>query len=80
MDLIADAKQKNDQLLLQNVVLQQHLCASVNTSEFRSFLITFAIAPFIVGAAAQLAITSKGSLSHQLYRAILPCLRFWSPF
>lgn len=79
MDLIAEAKQKNNHLLSQNAVLQQHLRAKVNAPEFSSFLITFTVAPFIVGVVAQLALAPKGSMLHRLYRVALPGLRFW-PF
>ncbi len=78
MDLIAEVKQKNDQLLLQNTVLQRSLCTRINTSKFRSFLVTFAVAPFIVGAVASLGANS--SMSHQLRRVTLSGLRFWLPF
>lgn len=77
MDLIAEAKQKNDQLLLQNAVLQQYLCARVNNREFRSFLITFTLAPFIVGALTQFAASSKGSMLYKLYPSVLPWLQLW---
>ena len=75
MDLIAEAKQKNEQLLVKNLMFQQCLCARVNAPEFKSFLITFIAAPVIVGAAAQLAFGSKGLMPHHLYRSVLPGLR-----
>lgn len=77
MDLMAEAKQKNDQLFLKNAVLQQHLCARVNAPKSSSFLITFILAPLIVGAVAQLALGAKQSVSHPLYRVVLSGLRFW---
>ncbi len=77
MDLIAAVKQKNDQLLVQNILLQQHLRTRVNTPQFRSFLTTFIVAPFIVGAVAQFALGSKPSVSRHLFRAVLPGLTFW---
>jgi hypothetical protein len=82
MDLTAKVKQKNDQLLLQNVILQQHLCARVNNPKISSFLITFIIAPVIVGVVAQRVLGSedKKSASHRLYRAVLPGWQFWSLF
>ncbi len=79
MDLIAEIKRKNDQLLLQNTVLKQCWCARINTSKFSSFLITFAIAPFIAGAVTQLVLGTKFLMSHQLYRVASSGLRFWSP-
>lgn len=79
MDLIAVVKQKNDQLLVQNILLQQHLCTRVSTPQFRSFLTTFIIAPFIVGAVAQFALGHKPTMSRHLVRAILPGFKFW-PF
>lgn len=80
MDLIAEIKQKNDQLLLKNAVLQQYLCARINTPTFSSFLITFTLAPFIVGAATQLILEANSPISHQLRRVALSGLRFWPPF
>jgi len=80
MDLKAEIRQKNDQLLMQNSILQQHLCARVNAPQIRSFLLTFVVAPLIVGAIAQRAVGSKSSASHRLYRAILPGWQFWSLF
>lgn len=80
MDLEEKVKHKSNQLLLQNSILQQRLCAKVNTSEFGSFLITFIVAPFIVGAVAQSALGSKdkNSASHRFTRAALPVWRLWS--
>jgi ACR3 family arsenite efflux pump ArsB len=80
MDLKAVIKKKNEQLSLQNSLLQQHLCARVNAPEFGSFLLTFIVAPFIVGVITRRAIGSKDSASHRLYRAILPGWQFWSLF
>lgn len=80
MDLIAEVKQKNDQLLLQNAVLQQHLCTRINTSTFSSFLITFTVAPFIVGATTQFVLGANSLISHQLRRAALSSLRLWPLF
>lgn len=79
MELMAEIKQKNDQLLLQNAVLQQCWCARINTSKFSSFLITFAIAPFIAGVVTQLGLGANSYMSHQLYCVALSGLRFWSP-
>lgn len=80
MDLEEKVKHKSSQLLLQNSILQQRLCAKVNTSEFGSFLITFIVAPFIVGAVAQgaLGCKDKSSASRRLTRAALPVWRLWS--
>ena len=78
MDLMARVKQKNDQVSLQNVLLQQHLCARVNTSEFSSFLITFTVAPFIIGAVVQRTFSPKTSARHRFWHFALPGLRLWS--
>lgn len=80
MDLRAEIKQKNEQLLLQNAILQQSLCVRVNTPQFSSFLLTFVVGPLIVGAVAQRTLGSKSSASHRLYRAILPGWQIWSLF
>ena len=78
MDLKVKIKQKNERLLLQNAILQQRLCARVNTPAFSSYLIAFIAAPFIVGVFAQGALGAKGSMSNRLYRAVLPGWRVWS--
>lgn len=80
MDLIAELKQKNDQLLLKNAVLQQCLCTRINKPECSSFLITFTVAPFIVGVITQLVLGANSSMSHQLRSAALSGLRFWPLF
>jgi hypothetical protein len=80
MDLITRVKQKNDQLLLRNVVLQQCLCARINTSKFCSFLITFTVTPFIIGAVTQLTLETNSSMSYLLRRAALSGLKFRPPF
>lgn len=76
MDLITAIKQKNDQLSLQNIQLQQHLRFRVDTPQFRSFLTTFVILPFVVGVAAQLALKSKNPTASYLLSAVLPGLKF----
>lgn len=80
MDLIAEAKQNNEQLLLQNASLQQLLCKRGSAPAFSSYLVTFILTPFIVGAAAQVTLSSKGPTSNWLHLAALPWLRFWPVF
>jgi hypothetical protein len=80
MSLTAEVKQKNNQLLLQCTALQQQLDVRINTPEFSSFLVTFAIAPFLVGVVTGLSHAPKGTLAHQLYRIAFPGLRLWSLF
>lgn len=75
MDLKAKVKLKSDQLSFRNAILQQHLCARVNTTQFNSFFITFVVAPFVAGAVMRIALGPKDSRAYRLYRAILPGLR-----
>lgn len=79
MDLSAVVKQKNDHLLVQNMLLQQHLCSRFNIPQFRSFMATFVVAPFVLGAAAQLVLGSKSSMSRHVLQIVLPTSKFW-PF
>jgi hypothetical protein len=80
MHLVTEVKQKNDRLLLQNAIFQRNLSARVNTPGLSSFLLTFIVAPFVVGAVAQLGLGSKNSVSHRLYRAVLPRWMLWPLF
>lgn len=80
MDLVTVVKQKNDQLLVQNILLQQYLRSQVSTPQFGSFLTTFIVAPFIVGAVTRFALGPKPSISRHLAIAILPRLKFWASF
>lgn len=80
MSLAAEVKQKNNQLLLRHAVLQQQLTVRAKTPKFSSFLITFAIAPFIVGVVAGFSLTPKGTLPNQLCRIAIPGLRLWPLF
>lgn len=76
MGLVAEVKQKNDQLRLQGILLQQHLRERISTPGFGSFLVTFAVIPFLVGVIARLSPGPRGFVSHYLYRAVLPAVRF----
>lgn len=76
MNLAAEVKQKNDHLLLQGIELQRQLHLTLNKPAFSSFLITFVLAPLLVGAVAGVAAAPKGSRARQLVRIALPGLRF----
>ena len=80
MDLKAQIKQKNDQLLVQNSILQQYLRARACTPRFSSYLLTFVIAPMIAGVITQRTFSSRNSATHPLYRALLSSWHFWSLF
>lgn len=80
MRLTVRIKQKREQLLLQNAKLQNQLHTRINSPGFNSFLVTFVIGPFFVGAIARFAVVPKRSIHEQLYRAALPALRLWSLF
>lgn len=77
MDLTTEVKKKNNQLTLQTVELQRHLCERVNYPRFRSFLTTFVVAPFMVGAASRLLLGAKGVVPHHFPRAALLGLKLW---
>ena len=79
MDLLTEIKQTNDRLLVQNALLQQQISNRIQSPQFGSFLLTFVVTPFIVGAAANLSLGSKGAVTRQLCLAVLPGLRLW-PF
>lgn len=78
MNLMAEVKLKNSQLLLRDAALEQQFQARVNTPRFDSFLITFIAAPFIVGVVTHCALGSNRGLPHKFYRVALPGLRLWS--
>jgi hypothetical protein len=78
MNLMAEVKLKNNQLLLRDAALEQQLRERVSTPEFSSFLITFIAVPFIVGAAAHCALGSNKVFSHKFYRVALSGWRLWS--
>lgn len=78
MNLKAKVKQKNNQLMLRNVALEEQLYARVNAPEFGSFLVTFIAAPLIFGAIAHHALGSRKSAPPKLYRAALAGWRLWS--
>lgn len=75
MGLVAEVKQKNDQLRLQGILLQQHLRERVNAPEFSSFLVTFVVAPFLVGIIARLSPGSRSFVSHHLFHTVIPALK-----
>jgi hypothetical protein len=79
MDLAAEVKQKNKQLLLQRAVLQQQLEIKAATPDINSFLLTFIAAPFLVGVvsgvAAGLFVSPKDVFKTSLWRILLPNLR-----
>lgn len=80
MDLASRVKLKNNELLLHGVLLQQQIGARVETTKFRSFLITFVITPFVIGAAIRLLPGESGMITRQLWRVAFPELRLWSLF
>jgi len=77
MELTALVKQKNKELTVQSVALQQHLSARATTPDFRSFLITFVAIPFILGAMARFLPGNVGVTTRHFVRAFLRGLRFW---
>lgn len=80
MDLATRVKLKNSELLVQAVSLQQQLGARVDATGFRSFLITFVVAPFVIGAAIRLLPGDTGIMTRQFFRIIFPELRLWTLF
>lgn len=68
MKLTTEIKQKNEQLILQRAELQKQFCARLNAPHFSSFFVTFAVAPFLLGAAAKFSHTTQPMTLIQLYR------------
>lgn len=79
MSLTIEVKQKNEQLLLQALALQNHLHERVNAPRFSSFFVTFGIAPLLVGVVAGIVLAPKGAMSRRLCHLAFPGLRLW-PF
>jgi hypothetical protein len=80
MNLLAEIKQKNERLLVENLILQQQLGARVNPPEFTAFFTTFAVIPFLAGAVIQYVFSSGITTPKKLCRTLLPGLRLWSFF
>jgi hypothetical protein len=80
MDLATKVKLKNSELLVQGAALQQRIEARVDVPGFRSFLVTFVVAPFLVGAAIRLLPGDTGITARHLIRIIFPELRLWTLF
>ncbi len=81
MSLTLSIKQKNEELLLKENLIQGVLSERLAVPECSSFLITFALAPFVVGAAISfLGRGSKYGFSHLLGLAFVPGLRWTSLF
>ena len=71
MDLMAEVKRKNRQLLLRRAQLQMSFRVRANTPYFNSFVVTFIVAPFLMGAATHLATTPMGALYLPVCRKLL---------
>lgn len=81
MSLTLSIKQKNEELLLKKSVIQETLSERLSVPECSSFLITFALAPFVVGAAISLlGRGTKHGFSRFLGLAFVPGLRWNSLF
>jgi hypothetical protein len=80
MDLATRVKLKNSELVVQGIALQQQIEARVETPGFRSFLVTFVVAPFVLGAAIRLLPGNAGITARHLIRIIFPELRLWTLF
>ncbi len=79
MSLMLSIKQKSEELVIKNAAMRAALCEQLNTSESRSFFITFAAAPFILGMASRLLMSHRQSgVSRQLIQSIIPGLT-WMP-
>ncbi|WP_331343848.1 hypothetical protein [Cellvibrio sp. UBA7661] len=80
MKLITEIKQKNDRLLLQRAELQKQLHIRLNVPVFTSFIITFAVAPFIIGAVAGFTVTPSKFIKNKFYYSLFPYLKMWPLF
>ena len=76
MNLAEKVRKKNDHLLVQRILLQQHICARAQTAEMGPYLLTFVAAPLVVGMAAHSLLRWRGMLPRSLQSAVLPSLRF----
>ena len=75
MDLIAEVKRKNNQLIVQHILLQKNFRERTSTPYFSSFLITYLAAPFAMGFIAHRMTTPMGALSLPVWRLLLTLLR-----
>ena len=77
MDLAVLVRQKNRELTVQAVALQQQLDARVTAPKFRSFLITFVIAPFALGVITRLLPGKVRVNTRQIAHAFFRGLHVW---
>lgn len=77
MDLAALARQKNRELTVQAVALQQQLDARLTAPKFRSFLMTFVVAPFALGVITRLVPGKVRLNMRQIAHAFFRGLNVW---
>lgn len=80
MNLSAEVKCKSEQLSLQSIELQRHLNLRLNSPRFSSFLITFTLAPLLLGVIVAASCAPKGTLAYRLWRIIIPGVRLLKIF
>lgn len=76
MNLSAEVKQKNEKLSQKRIVLQKQLEERILVPQFRSFFITFVIAPIIIGMAVGAVRYPRASFPYRLSRILLMGWRF----
>lgn len=80
MDLATEVKQKNSQLLLQRLLLQQQLAMRTKRAQRASFWLSLVVEPFLIGLLAHRYLGFSGALLHKCCRQMFPSLNFWSIF
>lgn len=74
MNPMSEIQQKNDRLVLQRALLLQQWDHRVKTTGFGSFVGTFVLAPFVIGAATPLLFVRRGLMAQVLRAVLLPSL------
>jgi hypothetical protein len=74
MNPTSELQQKSDRLALQRVLLVQQLDCRAKTTKLGSFIGTFVLAPFVLGAAAPRLFVRSGLMAQMLRVLLLPSL------
>jgi hypothetical protein len=77
MDLAVLAKQKNRELTVHAVALQQQLNARLTAPKFHSFLMTFVVAPFALGVITRLVPVRVRVNARQVAHAFFRGFHVW---
>lgn len=77
MNLAALAKQKNREVTVQAVALRQMLDARIHAPRFRSYFMTFGVAPFVLGVIVRLLPVKVRVNARQVANAFFQGLHVW---